>query len=80
MHTPFSFRTTAIVFLTVGIPTLLAQYGPKDGQGLSSFDLDRVQVGQTAPDFTLPKSDGEVLTLSSLRDKNVVLVFYRGHW
>ena len=80
MHTPSSFRTTAIVFLTVAIPTLLAQYGPKDGQGMSPFDLDRVQVGQTAPDFTLPKSDGEVLTLSSLRDKNVVLVFYRGHW
>ena len=80
MHTLSWFRTTAIVFLTLAIPCLRAQYGPKDGQGLSPFDLDRVQVGQTAPDFTLPKPDGDVLTLSSLRDKNVVLVFYRGHW
>ena len=82
MHTPISFRTTtaAIVFLLLLIPCLRAQYGPKNGEGLSSSDLDRVQVGQTAPDFTLPKPDGEALTLSSLRDKNVVLVFYRGHW
>ena len=81
MHTRNSFRaTTAIVFLLLAIPCLRAQYGPKDGEGLSSSDLDRVQVGQSAPDFTLPKSDGEALTLSSLRDKNVVLVFYRGHW
>ena len=81
MHTRNSFRaTTAIVFLLLAIPCLRAQYGPKDGEGLSSSDLDRVQIGQSAPDFTLPKSDGEALTLSSLRDKNVVLVFYRGHW
>ena len=80
MHTRNSFRaTTAIVFLLLAIPCLRAQYGPKDGEGLSSSDLDRVQIGQSAPDFTLPKSDGEALTLSSLRDKNVVLVFYRGH-
>ena len=81
MHTRNSFRATiAIVFLLLAIPCLRAQYGPKDGEGLSSSDLDRVQIGQSAPDFTLPKSDGEALTLSSLRDKNVVLVFYRGHW
>ncbi len=81
MYTRNSFRaTTAIVFLLLAIPCLRAQYGPKDGEGLSSSDLDRVQIGQSAPDFTLPKSDGEALTLSSLRDKNVVLVFYRGHW
>ena len=81
MHTPISLRTTiAIVFLLLAIPSLRAQYGPKDGESLSSSDLDRVQVEQTAPDFTLPKPDGKALTLSSLRDKNVVLVFYRGHW
>jgi len=39
-----------------------------------------VQAGQTAPDFTLARPGGESLTLSSLRGKNVVLVFYRGHW
>lgn len=34
-------------------------------------------VGQPAPDFTLPASTGEQITLSSYRDqKHVVLVFY----
>jgi peroxiredoxin (alkyl hydroperoxide reductase subunit C) len=36
-----------------------------------------VTVGQPAPDFTLPDSDRNQVTLSSLRgQKNVVLVFY----
>ncbi len=43
-------------------------------------DLDRVQIGSSAPDFQLPSASGEALRLSSLRGKNVVLVFYRGHW
>ena len=36
-----------------------------------------VEVGQLAPDFTLPNQHGEPVTLSSYRgSKNVVLVFY----
>jgi thioredoxin-dependent peroxiredoxin len=34
------------------------------------------EVGQQAPDFTLPASNGENLKLSDLRGKNVVLYFY----
>ena len=71
---------TAVITLLTTLPDLGAQYGPKDGRDLSPSDLDRVQVGQTAPDFTLAGPDGEALTLSALRGKNVVLVFYRGHW
>lgn len=33
-------------------------------------------VGQAAPDFTLPDQDGNPVRLSSMRGKNVVLVFY----
>ncbi|MDB4931536.1 MAG: peroxiredoxin [Myxococcaceae bacterium] len=33
-------------------------------------------VGTQAPDFTLPSKPGETLTLSSLRGKNVVLLFF----
>jgi len=33
-------------------------------------------VGDTAPDFTLPRDGGETLTLSALRPKAVVLYFY----
>jgi peroxiredoxin Q/BCP len=35
-----------------------------------------LEVGRTAPDFTLPDQDGEELTLSELRGETVVLYFY----
>ncbi len=58
-------------------PTL----GPVDGHELSPTDLDRVQVGELAPDFTLTALNGPAVSLSDYRgEKNVVLVFYRGHW
>lgn len=34
------------------------------------------QVGQPAPDFTLPSDTGEEVSLRALRGKNVVLYFY----
>jgi peroxiredoxin Q/BCP len=33
-------------------------------------------VGTPAPDFSLPDQDGSRMTLSALRGKNVILVFY----
>jgi hypothetical protein len=49
------------------------------------------QVGQKAPDFTLPDQDGNPVTLSKLLDspsgaegtdkaQAAVLIFYRGYW
>lgn len=58
-----------------------AGLGPKDGGGFSPTDLSRVAVGGQAPDFTLESKDALTVTLSSFRGhKDVVLVFYRGHW
>ena len=37
-------------------------------------------VGAAAPDLSLPDSEGRPVQLSSLRGRNVLLVFYRGHW
>lgn len=55
--------------------------GPVDGRDLPGVDLDRVQVGQPAPDFTVASLAGPMWTLSGFRGaKNVILVFYRGHW
>lgn len=55
--------------------------GPKDGRDLPPADLNRVQVGQPAPDFTLESLEGRPVTLADFRGKKrVVLVFYRGHW
>jgi cytochrome oxidase Cu insertion factor (SCO1/SenC/PrrC family) len=58
-----------------------AQLGPKDGADLAPTDLNRIKVGQPAPDFTLEAADGKPISLSDFRGKkSVVLVFYRGYW
>lgn len=55
--------------------------GPLDDQALSPVDLERIAVGDEAPDFRLASLTGEPVRLSDFRgDKDVVLVFYRGHW
>jgi cytochrome oxidase Cu insertion factor (SCO1/SenC/PrrC family) len=58
-----------------------AQLGPQDGADLAPTDLNRIKVGQPAPDFTLEDSDGKAITLADFRGKkSVILVFYRGYW
>ena len=62
-------------------PMVHAQLGPKDGAGLKPTDLERVKVGDLAPDFTLESHDGKRISLSNYRgNKHVVLIFYRGSW
>src|SRR5215469_11686777 len=39
---------------------------------------DPLPVGSAAPDFSLPDQNGNTVTLSTLRGRNVVLVFYPG--
>lgn len=39
-----------------------------------------LKIGDFAPDFTLPSHLGAPVTLSSLRGKNVVLVFFPLAW
>ena len=57
------------------------ELGPTDGHDLPPTDLERVAVGDEAPGFALAALSGSTVTLSEFRrDKNVVLVFYRGHW
>lgn len=78
-------RLVGLALLTWGATVAAGQVGPalgpKDGAGLPPTDLARVAVGSPAPDFTLESKDGGTVTLSSFRgQKNVVLVFYRGHW
>ncbi|MEL6800095.1 MAG: peroxiredoxin [Pseudomonadota bacterium] len=35
-----------------------------------------IEIGQPAPDFTLPRDGGDTVTLSDLKPKTVVLYFY----
>jgi cytochrome oxidase Cu insertion factor (SCO1/SenC/PrrC family) len=65
----------------LGADPVLAQLGPKDGEGLKPTEITRIKVGQPAPDFTLEDTDGRAITLADFRGKkSVVLVFYRGYW
>ena len=70
------------LFWLVSSQGLLAQggLGPVDTPELSPYDLQRVVPGVLAPDFRLQDQDGKVHQLSHYRDKNVVLVMYRGYW
>ena len=71
----------ALVLAGVVSTAAFAQLGPKDPTTQPPTDLDRVKVGQPAPDFTLEDSDGKAISLSDFRaKKSVVLVFYRGYW
>ena len=71
----------SIAFLVLSVAVAQAQLGPKDGGNLKPTDLERVNVGETAPDFTLENLDGNRISLSEFRGKkNVILVFYQGHW
>jgi len=70
-----------LLVLSFSYSPALAQLGPKDATDLSPTDLQRIKVGQPAPDFTLEDMDGKNITLSDFRGKKtVVLVFYRGFW
>ena len=70
-----------ITICCAGIALAQAKLGPKDSQTLPPSDLNRVNVGDEAPDFTLEKEADKPVTLSEYRGKKtVVLVFYRGYW
>jgi peroxiredoxin len=41
---------------------------------------DRLKVGDEAPDFELRSHLGDVIRLSQMRGKNVVIAFYPAAW
>jgi hypothetical protein len=71
----------AALALLAWAPLSAQQLGPADGRELPAVDTGRVKVGDMAPDFTLESLQDGPITLSQYRgSKNVILVFYRGHW
>jgi cytochrome oxidase Cu insertion factor (SCO1/SenC/PrrC family) len=68
----------ALAFLIFGLSCGPNRDAPPDGLVQRTSP---VQVGETAPDFTLEDQHQQKVTLSSARDlAPTVLVFYRGHW
>jgi hypothetical protein len=52
-----------------------------DPNTLPPVSWERVAVGDVAPDFTLPAHDARTITLSDYHgSRDILLVFYRGHW
>ena len=63
-----------IPFFTIAIPGGAPR--PSTEAGGQDMDVEELQVGMIAPDFTLPSSKGDI-TLSELnKSKSVVLAFY----
>lgn len=49
--------------------------------GASRSAPDALEIGDTAPDFTLPRAGGGTVSLSGARATGpVAIIFYRGHW
>jgi peroxiredoxin Q/BCP len=56
------------------------RYGARLALALAAILLgsatQAVEVGEMAPDFSLPGSDGQIHTLSELRGQHVVIAFF----
>lgn len=56
------------------------RYGARLALALAALLLgaaaQAVEVGEMAPEFSLPGSDGQTYTLSELRGKHVVIAFF----
>jgi cytochrome oxidase Cu insertion factor (SCO1/SenC/PrrC family) len=72
-----------IVLVPGSLMLAFAAAGPARAQGTadSTAHAATVNVGQPAPDFSLPASDGKTYHLADLRgQKRLVLVIFRGVW
>ena len=70
-----------LLLAVTGVVWAQTPLGPKDTTKMPPADLNRLKVGDEAPDFTLEDQDAKPVTLSGYRGKKtVVLVFYRGYW
>ena len=76
-----AFAVLGLIFAASAAQGQERRLGPKDEGVDPPTDTTRIAIGPEAPDFTLESRDGSVRTLSGYRgSKNVILVFYRGHW
>lgn len=72
--------TRVLLVATLLVGSCLTQVNSMQAN-LAPTDLERVNVGSRPPDFLLKDLKGQPHSLKDYeKKKNVVLVFYRGHW
>lgn len=64
-----SFRMLSVAAAIAALSIAGSAQQPAPGQ-------TELKVGDTAPDFTLPASDGQTYSLAKLRGKHVVLAWF----
>ena len=70
--------TSRFRFLSVGLifTGLLSSPVAPAANTFASAVADELKVGDQAPDFTLPGTDGKTYTLSQLKGRTVVLAWF----
>ena len=79
------FKTACQAFilfiLACALDEAVLKWSTVNASEVQATDLERIQIGKAVPDFSLESVDGNWIKLSNYQDrKNVILVFYRGHW
>jgi cytochrome oxidase Cu insertion factor (SCO1/SenC/PrrC family) len=76
-------QRTVLVLGSLALALALAAAGPASAQAPPDHagEAAAIKVGDHAPDFSLPGSDGGTYHLADLRGKQpLVLVIFRGVW
>lgn len=69
-----------VIVLAVIVTSGIALLGKKPSTDASGGNKDGAQVGMMAPDFSLPSTSGETITLSSYKgNMNVLIYFHEGN-
>lgn len=76
-RTVISFAAGALLATSGAIGLAAQQQAPAKAEPRPEVATTHLKVGDAAPDFTLPGTDGNRFTLSEYRGKkNVILAFY----
>ena len=65
----------------LSIQPVIDKANAADTAELKATDLERINPGDSSPDFSLESIDRSLIKLSSFQNrKDIVLIFYRGYW